>query len=146
MYRKESPTRLVNVQFEPPRNTSSSGSEAQIAQGSSGVEETPSDNPRERPRGLIATRSIEEWEFLFELGGLVSIDEWDESCTRVSIINHEAGARVLVGPIRFINHSTNPNCGVRIRLFLPLNEADAFHRSWLLKLPVRNPSPTCPAP
>lgn len=93
MFHPSTPVKLVQVTFP----------------GSGG---SPESNPLESPRGLIARRRIEQDEFVLALGGLVSTDEL-EGCTQVSVVQHNGAPSVLVGPIRFVNHSgSRANCQV----------------------------------
>ena len=66
--------------------------------------------------GLIALANIEEGELIFEVVGVMSEDDYNGETFSV-IRPHRSqacgfGRRILVGPLRFANHSCSPNASV----------------------------------
>jgi hypothetical protein len=75
----------------------------------------------QRQRGIVATSHIPKGDFLWELCGVISEDVVTES-TVSSIQPHPCqnmgeGPRLLVGPIRLVNHHCKPNAVVSLQVF-----------------------------
>lgn len=62
---------------------------------------------------MKAKRNLDRDEVILFAGGYVSKDLAKSDLQKFSLLEHKGKTRILVGPLRFLNHSCKPNCEVR---------------------------------